>query len=162
MKLKFFAVILLLYSTLSYAASVDKDHPFLKIGESNDKSTSVFIGAYGDIRPRLTNDDDIVLIAVLKADVADATHQKGQQNEYIVRANCSEKIAKILLIWRKSNESDKGVALYYNGDELLSSMNNQTAVKVDPKSLLGIVVTSGCNYLGKGVHTKKKPIEIEI
>lgn len=144
---------------------VDAKHPFLKIGTSNDKSSSSYIGAYGNIIPVKTDKGTVILMAMMVEDIANASFPKGAMYEYIITADCNLQIAKILLFWRKSDENSPG-QLRFNltGDALnnkiIEELDKQPLVNIVPGSFAAITVSSACHYLGIDIiRSKYKPRE---
>jgi hypothetical protein len=136
------------------ALLINADHPFLKIGYSPDGKASVYIGAFGDILPQKTQDGNVLLLALTIEDIADDENPKGQRYEFAITANCKQKIAKILPFWGKPDENSPGVSRYnLTGDDLnnmiMQELEKQEMQPVEPGSMLSIVVSSGCHYLGE-------------
>lgn len=162
-------LILLFLSISSFAATaaspVDAKHPFLKIGMSADKSASVYIGAFGEMLPTKTDKGDVLLIAMMIEDIADADHPKGARYEYAIAADCKQQIAKILMFWKKPDENLPGVSRYdLTGDALsnkiTSELNKQPVNDIEPGSFVAIAVNSACHYLGiDATQPKHKPRE---
>ena len=153
---KLFSVLILFYSFTAYSAPaspVDKDHPFLKIGSSPDNTASIYIGAFGGMLPYKTDKGDVIFIALMVEDIADADHPKGLRYEYAIAADCEQQIAKILVFWKKPDEKSPGVSRYNLTGEALSDkiteeLNKQPVDDIEPGSPIALVVSSACHYLG--------------
>lgn len=161
---KFLALTLVFLSITSFASTVspvDKTHPFLKIGKSIDNTASVYIGAYGDMLPEKTKNGDVILIAMITEDIADAAIPKGAQYEYAIAANCDQQLAKILIFWEKADENSPGISSYNLtgnalSDKITEELNKQPVNTLSPNSLITMAVSSACHYLGMPIKPPQR------
>ena len=153
----------LFFTTVSYAAVVDKEHPFLFLGTNEDHSISFFIGAYEGFLPQKIPNGNILLHTMIQQDVEAQGQPKGQQYEFIMLVDCAEATAKALVIWKKDKEGVPGKPRWdLKGDQLeeaiIKEMNLTKTVDLDLNSMMGISAASGCHFLGTPIKspTQKK------
>ncbi len=142
-----------------YAVTIDADHPFFRLGDSGDGKSSIFIGAYKEYVPvKLAS--GVVIRAMMIQNSEEEDHPKGEQSEFLILANCKEKRAKVLEIWKRAKEGDPGVPLFnFKGKELAdaisTALNNEREEAVDDGSALLIVVAAGCNFVKTPIPVPK-------
>ena len=160
-KFKILIATLLFYTISTYAITIDEKTPYLQIAISGDRTSSIFIGAYKDYLPQTTPKGDIVIRAMAVSNIETAGHPKGQQFEYVILANCKEQVAKILVIWRRDKEGSPSIPRYKLtgkelSDKIIEDMNKEIANSIEPGTMVSLVISSGCHYLGQDVPLAPK------
>jgi hypothetical protein len=163
-------IVLLSYSMSSSAVTIPTEkQPYFELNSSVDDKSTIFIGAVGDYLPFKADNNDVIIRAMMKQNVAANGHPKGEQYEYVVVANCDMQAIKIITVWHLPYEGATLVSAFpdLHVDDLakaiVDAVNNSPAESVSPNTLIANVVDAGCKYINPPPPPEeKKPLEISI
>ena len=151
---------LLILSTSIMAEEVK--NVYIKVNDSSDSSSSIYIGASKDIAPTKTDNGDILFVSLIEQNVTGNGKVKGNKDEFMILADCEKQVVKVVTINHR-DETNKIVKdeFPFTGSErnekIIAEVNNTPAINIPSNTLISNVVDAGCAYIYPKTIKEAKP-----
>ena len=169
--LKVSSITLSLYIVCAFGVTISPDtkakppFPYYKLGESDDHTKSLYIGATHDYMPMKTPNGDVLIRTMILQDIANNGAAKGEQYEYVLLADCDNQVAKVVIISHRANTNAKveiaiKVPPHQNIEAAIMDAINKTKPQgITPNTPLSLVVDVACKFVAPHPHVQPKPRE---
>jgi hypothetical protein len=127
--------------------------PYYKLGESDDHTKTLYIGATREYMPAKTPNGDVLIRSMIVQNVANNGEAKGEQYEYVALADCDAQLVKTIVVWHVPREGAKGESAFPNltgvslAQAIADAVNASPAQNIPPDTPLALLVGVACKFV---------------
>ena len=140
-------------ATIFPAPPADSASTYYKIGESDDHTKTLYIGATREYMPFKTPNGDVLIRSMIVQNIAHNGEAKGEQYEYVAIADCDAQLVKIIVVWYRPREGAPGEPIFPNlsGENLSKAITNAVNASpvqnITPDTPISLLVSVACKFV---------------